>query len=97
MADLQDPTTNPLLKPGALPAFSAVASGNGSTVVPEDTDTFSGGRNVYSAEDLARLTTLNAATIYAVLHGEPALPSRDVHRLTSLLGVSAGTLGVEAY
>ena len=24
MADLQDPTTNPLLKPGALPAFSAI-------------------------------------------------------------------------
>lgn len=79
----------------ALDEFSAVASGNGSTVVPEDTSTFTGGVLSLSIGEIARRSTCSDWLIRQLLVGGNCMP-HEADRIAAALGTNLTGLGAAA-
>jgi hypothetical protein len=76
----------------ALDDFTAEASGTGATVVGEDTATFSGGRDSFTAFDVARESACSVAYIQQLIDGGNCMP-HEAARIAAALGTTIAGLG----
>jgi hypothetical protein len=79
----------------ALANFTAVASGTGATVVPEDSDSFTGGRDRMSVTELARRSTCTVEYIQRLIDGGNCL-RHEADQIAAALGTNLAGVGAAA-